>query len=149
MPARMCRAKSRVFHFHSQVCSSPDNAREGPLQSARGCIEATAQYAYNCTSYLIELQILICRYGSMFCAFAENIWPKLQHEAKQPSFKPPRSNISNGDLRVDGFITSYSTSFNAPFDHMVKIRSPMRNPDLAQATDLRPLYLSSFNRVTE
>jgi hypothetical protein len=32
---------------------------------------------------------------------------------------------------------------------MSKIRSPMRNPDLAKATDLRPLYLSSFNRVTE
>ena len=80
---------------------------------------------------------------------AENIWPKLQYEATQPSFRPPRSNIANGDLRVDGFITSYNTSFDAPFDRMAKIRSPMRNPDLAKATDLRPLYLSSFNRVTE
>jgi hypothetical protein len=80
---------------------------------------------------------------------AENIWPRLQSEATQPSFRPPRSNIANGDLRIGGFITSYSTTFDAPFVHMSKVRSPMRNPDLAQATDLHPLYLSSFNRVTE
>lgn len=80
---------------------------------------------------------------------AENIWPKLQHEATQASFRPPRSNIANGDLRINGFITTYSTQFNAPFERMKTIRSPMRNPDLAQATDLAPLYLSSFNRVTE
>jgi hypothetical protein len=67
----------------------------------------------------------------------------------QPSFRPPRSNIANGDLRVNGFITTYGTQFGAPFERMKKIRSPMRNPDLAHATDLHPLYLSSFNRVTE
>jgi hypothetical protein len=80
---------------------------------------------------------------------AENVWPRLQHEATQPSFRPPHSNIANGDLRMNGFISTYSTQFNAPFEHMKKIRSPMRNPDLAQATELYPLYLSSFNRVTE
>lgn len=79
----------------------------------------------------------------------KNIWPKLQNEATQPSFRPPRSNIANGDLRIDGFITSYSTMFSPPAERMAKIRSPMRNPDLAKATDLRPLYSSSFNRVTE
>jgi hypothetical protein len=80
---------------------------------------------------------------------AENIWPRLQTEATQPSFRPPRSNIANGDLRADPFITTYSTQFDAPFDYMKKIRSPMRNPDLAHAQELHPLYLSSFNRVTE
>jgi hypothetical protein len=80
---------------------------------------------------------------------AENIWPRLQAQATQPSFRPPRSNIANGDLRINGFVTTYSTQFGAPFDYMKKIRSPMRNPDLAQATELHPLYLSSFNRVTE
>lgn len=80
---------------------------------------------------------------------AENIWPRLQTDATQPSFRPPRSNIANGDLRVNGFITTYSTQFDAPFERMKTIRSPMRNPDLAKATDLHPLYLSSFNRVTE
>jgi hypothetical protein len=80
---------------------------------------------------------------------AENIWPKLQLEATQASFRPPRSNIANGDLRINGFITTYGTQFDAPFERMKTIRSPMRNPDLAKATDLHPLYLSSFNRVTE
>lgn len=80
---------------------------------------------------------------------AENIWPRHQTEARQPSFRPPHSNIAFGDARIGGFVTSYSTNFDAPFERMKKIRSPMRNEDLAKAVDLHPLYLSSFNRVTE
>ena len=83
------------------------------------------------------------------CVPAENIWPHLQTQSAQASFRPPRSSLAQGDLRVDPFVTTYNTQYHAPYEHMKKIRSPMRNPDLAQATDLQPLYLSSFNRVTE
>ena len=77
------------------------------------------------------------------------MWPQLQAKARSPPFKPPISNIANGDLRVNNFMTSYKVQFRAPFEASGKICSPMRNPDLAVATDLKPLYQSSFNRVTE
>ena len=140
-------------------CNKQEDAKK-PQPSAHSI---TVRHALVCEQRAYGLLAPVC--ADCLCAFAcveqqaqlvssiwpcaENIWPKLQTEATQPSFRPPRSNIANGDLRADPFITTYSTQFDAPFDYMKKIRSPMRNPDLAHVQELHPLYLSSFNRVTE
>lgn len=80
----------------------------------------------------------------------DNLWPTLQDKAKQDSAKPPKSNIALGDERTSPFTTSYSTDFHAPFDAHARLRSPMRNKDIAHTeTGLREHYRSSFNRVTE
>lgn len=77
-----------------------------------------------------------------------NLWPSLQETAIQDSFKPPRSNIALGDQRMDPFKTSYGSDFHAPFQASAKIRSPMRNKDLAQTTTaLTEHYASAYNRV--
>lgn len=81
---------------------------------------------------------------------ADNLWPCLQTKAVQDSSKPPSSNIALGDGRVTPFVTSYSSEFNAPFPGQERLRSPMRNTDLAVTrTDLREHYASSYNRVGE
>jgi hypothetical protein len=68
----------------------------------------------------------------------------------QDSFKPPCSNIALGDERVSPFTTSYSTDFYAPFNAHERLRSPMRNKDLAATqTSLKEHYASSYNRVGE
>lgn len=68
----------------------------------------------------------------------------------QDSFKPPCSNIALGDERISPFTTSYSTDFYAPFDKQKRLRSPMRNKDLALTqTSLKEHYASSYNRVGE
>ncbi len=70
--------------------------------------------------------------------------------ALQDSFKPPCSNIALGDERISPFTTSYSTDFYAPFDKHSRLRSPMRNKDLALTqTSLKEHYASSYNRVGE
>ncbi|KAF8071076.1 elmoA [Scenedesmus sp. PABB004] len=80
----------------------------------------------------------------------DNLWPRLQERAAQDSFKPPCSNIALGDERVSPFTTSYSTDFLAPFEAHARLRSPMRNKDLAATqTSLKEHYASSFNRVGE
>lgn len=53
----------------------------------------------------------------------------------QDSAKPPASNIPMGDDRINPFATSYHFDFNAPFVAHARIRSPMRNKDLAAAGD--------------
>eukprot|EP00803_Ostreobium_quekettii_P009237 evm.model.scf_479.3 EVM.evm.TU.scf_479.3 scf_479:17845-20257(+) len=79
-----------------------------------------------------------------------NLWPALQDKAAQDSLKPPRSNITLGDLRIDPFRTSYGWDFDAPFEETKRIRSPMRNKDLAASEiPLRDHYASAFNRVGE
>lgn len=81
---------------------------------------------------------------------ADNLWPRLQQRAAQDSFKPPCSNIALGDERVSPFTTSYSTDFRAPFVAHERLRSPMRNKDLAATqTSLKEHYASSYNRVGE
>lgn len=68
----------------------------------------------------------------------------------QDSFKPPGSNIALGDERISPFTTSYSTDFHAPFKAQERLRSPMRNKDLAVTqTSLKEHYASSYNRVGE
>jgi hypothetical protein len=68
----------------------------------------------------------------------------------QDSFKPPCSNIALGDERVSPFTTSYSTDFYAPFNVHERLRSPMRNKDLAATqTSLKEHYASNYNRVGE
>jgi hypothetical protein len=68
----------------------------------------------------------------------------------QESFKPPCSNIALGDERISPFTTSYSTDFSAPFAPHTRLRSPMRNKDLAATeTSLKEHYTSSYNRVGE
>eukprot|EP00879_Flechtneria_rotunda_P002409 GHRR01002605.1.p1 GENE.GHRR01002605.1~~GHRR01002605.1.p1 ORF type:complete len:356 (+),score=108.73 GHRR01002605.1:120-1187(+) len=80
----------------------------------------------------------------------DNLWPRLQDKAAQDSFKPPGSNIALGDERVNPFTTSYSTDFYAPFNTHERLRSPMRNKDLAMTeTSLKEHYASSYNRVGE
>uniref|UniRef100_A0A383VS12 EF-hand domain-containing protein n=1 Tax=Tetradesmus obliquus TaxID=3088 RepID=A0A383VS12_TETOB len=80
----------------------------------------------------------------------DNLWPRLQERAAQDSFKPPCSNIALGDERVSPFTTSYSTDFYAPFNAHERLRSPMRNKDLAATqTSLKEHYASSYNRVGE
>jgi len=70
--------------------------------------------------------------------------------AVQDSFKPPCSNIALGDERISPFTTSYSTDFYAPFAAHGRLRSPMRNKDLALTqTSLKEHYASSYNRVGE
>lgn len=92
------------------------------------------------------------------CNFPENfkkpepgiLWPALQEKAIQDSFKPPRSNIAFGDDRVDPFKTSYGVDFHAPFEAHERLRSPMRNKDLAETeTSLKEHYVSAYNRVGE
>eukprot|EP00775_Hariotina_reticulata_P006099 gene6099-6337_t len=81
-------------------------------------------------------------------ADVDNLWPRLQDKATQDSFKPPCSNIALGDERISPFTTSYSTDFNAPFNNHTRLRSPMRNKDLAATeTSLKEHYTSSYNRV--
>lgn len=78
----------------------------------------------------------------------DTLWPNLLTEAKQPSCKPPVSNIALGDPRVDPFKTSYGVDFTAPFSDTARLRSPNRNEDLSKTTaSLRDIYRSSFNRV--
>jgi hypothetical protein len=68
----------------------------------------------------------------------------------QDSSKPPSSNIALGDDRISPFVTSYTTDFNAPFTNHGRLRSPMRNKDLAVTeTSLKEHYASSYNRVGE
>lgn len=70
--------------------------------------------------------------------------------AVQDSCKPPCSNIALGDERISPFTTSYSTDFYAPFAAQGRLRSPMRNKDLALTqTSLKEHYASSYNRVGE
>jgi hypothetical protein len=70
--------------------------------------------------------------------------------APQDSFKPPGSYIALGDDRISPFVTSYSTDFHAPFSASARLRSPMRNKDLAATeTSLKEHYASSYNRVGE
>lgn len=45
----------------------------------------------------------------------DNLWPRLQTTAKQPSAKPPVSSIALGDQRIDTFRTMYGGSFTPPF----------------------------------
>lgn len=45
----------------------------------------------------------------------DNLWPRLQTTAKQPSAKPPVSSIALGDHRIDTFRTMYGCSFSPPF----------------------------------
>ena len=79
-----------------------------------------------------------------------NLWPALQEKAAQDSLKPPRSNITVGDLRIDPFRTSYEADFDAPFEEAKRIRSPMRNKDLAASEiSLQDHYASAYNRVGE
>lgn len=53
-----------------------------------------------------------------------------------------------GDRRIDGFRTSYSLDFDAPFEESKCIRSPMRNYDLAKSgISLKNHYAGSYNRV--
>ncbi|KAI8469618.1 MAG: flagellar associated protein [Monoraphidium minutum] len=83
-------------------------------------------------------------------AHADNLWPSMQTRAKQDSSKPPCSNIALGDGRINPFTTSYSTDFGAPFAAHERLRSPMRNTDLAATqTALKDHYASSYNRVGE
>jgi hypothetical protein len=67
----------------------------------------------------------------------------------QDSFKPPCSNIALGDDRISPFNTNYAADFKAPFAAHSRLRSPMRNKDLAASTSLREHYASSYNRVGE
>lgn len=79
---------------------------------------------------------------------ADVLWPNLLTQAKQPSCKPPVSNIAFGDNRIDPFKTQYGTDFIAPFSDTSRLRSPNRNEDLAKTTaSLKDIYRSSFNRV--
>jgi len=48
----------------------------------------------------------------------DNLWPRLQSTAKQPSAKPPVSSIALGDQRIDTFRTMYGCSFSPPFSGM-------------------------------
>ncbi|GMH32521.1 hypothetical protein BSKO_00355 [Bryopsis sp. KO-2023] len=78
------------------------------------------------------------------------LWPSLQPSAVQESLRPPRSNITLGDLRIDPFKTSYQVDFDAPHEESKRIRSPMRNEDLAKSEiSLKEHYASAFNRVGE
>ncbi|GBF88223.1 flagellar associated protein [Raphidocelis subcapitata] len=80
----------------------------------------------------------------------ENLWPCLQTRAVQDSFKPPSSNIALGDGRINPFVTSYSTDFSAPFPGHERLRSPMRNHDLAASqAALLGHYAAAYNRVGE
>lgn len=80
----------------------------------------------------------------------DNLWPILQAKAAQDSAKPPISNITLGDQRLNPFLTSYGVDFGAPFANHSRLRSPMRNKEIATTTtDLRAYYASSFNRVGE
>lgn len=79
-----------------------------------------------------------------------NLWPSLQTKAAQESFKPPQSTLALGDSRINPFVTSYTGDFSAPFEAQARLRSPMRNKDLAHTqTSLREHYASSWNRVGE
>eukprot|EP01023_Acetabularia_acetabulum_P040624 TRINITY_DN3938_c0_g2_i1.p1 TRINITY_DN3938_c0_g2~~TRINITY_DN3938_c0_g2_i1.p1 ORF type:complete len:367 (-),score=55.95 TRINITY_DN3938_c0_g2_i1:238-1338(-) len=82
-------------------------------------------------------------------AVPDTLWPSLQEKAIQDSAKPPRSNIMNGDLRLEPFHTLYSSVYNAPFEEQKSIRSPMRNPDLAACDNIKQHYISAYNRVGE
>eukprot|EP00798_Chlamydomonas_sp_ICE-L_P013487 gene13487-19345_t len=77
-----------------------------------------------------------------------NLWPNLQTKAIQDSFRPPQSNISFGDGRVDTFKTSYWQDYNAPFPGHDRLRSPNRNEDLGKTTaSLSDIFRSAYNRV--
>ncbi|KAF5832469.1 hypothetical protein DUNSADRAFT_11636 [Dunaliella salina] len=78
----------------------------------------------------------------------DNLWPRLQTTAKQPSAKPPVSSIALGDQRIDTFRTMYGCSFAPPFAEAARLRSPNRNEDLSKTTaSLKDIYKSSYNRV--
>ena len=92
--------------------------------------------------------------GTLFAASRSHMllfWPQVVHAViLQDSFKPPCSNIALGDERISPFTTSYSTDFYAPFATHSRLRSPMRNKDLAATqTSLKEHYASSYNRVGE
>lgn len=80
----------------------------------------------------------------------DNIWPNLQDQATQPSFRPPVSNLTFGDDRIIPFKTSYGVDYKAPLRGHELLRSPNRNEDLVHTTSaLVDIYKSSFNRVGE
>mmetsp|Transcript_8149 Transcript_8149/g.20349 ORF Transcript_8149/g.20349 Transcript_8149/m.20349 type:complete len:358 (-) Transcript_8149:41-1114(-) len=90
-----------------------------------------------------------CNYPEKFHKEEPDIlWPNLLTQAKQPSCKPPVSNIAFGDNRIDPFKTQYKADFVAPFSDTARLRSPNRNEDLSKTTaSLRDIYRSSYNRV--
>lgn len=76
------------------------------------------------------------------------LWPNLLDKAIQDSFRPPQSNISFGDGRVDPFQTSYWADYKAPFPGHDRLRSPNRNEDLGKTTaNLADIFKSAYNRV--
>ncbi|KAK9825225.1 hypothetical protein WJX74_001407 [Apatococcus lobatus] len=78
---------------------------------------------------------------------AVNLWPNLQNTGKQETAKPPSSNLTLGDSRINPFITSYSQDFDSPFVSGRTLRSPLRNKNLGSVADLKEVYSSAFQRV--
>ncbi|KAK9915516.1 hypothetical protein WJX75_000165 [Coccomyxa subellipsoidea] len=92
-----------------------------------------------------------CNFPDSFKASGEqvNLWPSLQTTGKQGSCKPAQSCILLGDNRVLPFKTLYAADFAAPFAQDAKLRSPLRNKERREATDLPSFYKHAFNRVGE
>lgn len=67
----------------------------------------------------------------------------------QDTAKPPSSNLTLGDSRINPFITSYSQDFDSPFVTGRTLRSPLRNKNLGSVADLKEVYSSAFQRVGE
>lgn len=67
----------------------------------------------------------------------------------QDTAKPPSSNLTLGDSRINPFITSYSQDFDSPFVGGRTLRSPLRNKNLGSVADLKEVYSSAFQRVGE
>lgn len=67
----------------------------------------------------------------------------------QDTAKPPSSNLTLGDSRINPFITSYSQDFDSPFITGRTLRSPLRNKNLGSVADLKEVYSSAFQRVGE
>ena len=68
---------------------------------------------------------------------------------RQPSAKPPNSQLVLGDARLHPFTSSYAADFHAPFPEHSKLRSPLRSKEARHPHELQGLYKSAMQRVGE
>ena len=68
---------------------------------------------------------------------------------RQPSAKPPSSQLVLGDGRLHPFTSSYAADFHSPFPEQSKLRSPLRSKDARHPHELQGLYSSAMQRIGE